>query len=98
MEYTIVIGTVVLIIFAMSTMVKRGTQGMIKVVADQIGVQENAEQSFDDTGHLVNSYTSTRTTGDKTRIEFNTTVSYIFGDVTISESTTVVNLGFSNDI
>jgi len=57
LEYLLVIGAVVMIMFAMSMLIKRGTQGMIKVVADQIGDQINAEQNFDDGGFLESSYT-----------------------------------------
>ena len=97
LEYVLVIGVVVLIIIAMSTMVRRGTQGMIKVVADQVGDQLNAEQRFDDTGFLENSYTSTRTRIDKTKEESLGITTYIFGDATTSESSVHINMGFTED-
>lgn len=45
LEYTLLIGVVMLIFFAMSPMIKRSAQGVIKTVADQIGEQVNADQA-----------------------------------------------------
>ena len=61
LEYTIVLGVIVIVMSAMGPMIKRGTQSLIKVVADQVGAQQNAEQKFDESGHLEASYASTRT-------------------------------------
>ena len=46
LEYTIISGIVIMILLSMNTMIKRGIQGMVKSVADQIGLQINAEQNF----------------------------------------------------
>lgn len=46
-EYAIVCGIVVMILISMNVLIKRGIQGMVKSVADQIGNQANADQSFD---------------------------------------------------
>jgi len=96
-EYTIVIGAVVMAILAMSTAVKRGTQGMIKVVADEVGVQEDADQAFDETGHLESSITTTRTTIDKTISEFVGETTYGYDDVTITDTDLSINLGFTEE-
>ena len=37
LEYTIVLGVIVIVMSAMGPMIKRGTQSLIKVVADQVG-------------------------------------------------------------
>jgi len=52
-EYTLVLGLIAAIFMAMSPMIKRASQGMVKVVADQIGAQENAEQSGNLSAWLV---------------------------------------------
>lgn len=96
LEYTIVVSTVVLILFAMNTMIKRGTQGMIKVVADQIGLQENGDQRFDASGYLENSYTSVRTSIDKLTTETPGIIGYVFDDEVIIDSKAYMNLGFTN--
>ena len=95
MEYAIVLGIIVTILFAMTTMIRRGTQGMIKVVADQIGVQENSEQDFDSGKYLKSSYTTTRTALDERTMELLGATNYIFADAINVSSGTTINLGFS---
>jgi hypothetical protein len=98
LEYTIVIGAIVLIMFAMSAMIKRGTQGMIKVVADQLGNQQNSDQPFETGGaHLENSYASTRAITDKTRSEFLGDIDYIYQDSVFTRENTTISLGFTNN-
>jgi len=94
MEYTIVLGTIVLIMFAMGPAVKRGTQALIKVVADQIGNQANSDQAFDRSGHLEKSYVTTRSTVGKRTEDFLGVTNYIYSDATYTESTSLVNQGF----
>ena len=96
LEYTIIIGVVILIIFAMSAMIKRATQGMILVVADQIGSQENADQDFDSGAYLINSYTSVRANTNMTTDEFVGNITYIFDDVILIDTESYFNLGFTN--
>lgn len=94
LEYVIVIGLVVLVMFAMNTLIKRGTQGMIKVVADQIGNQAEADQRFDK-GFLVSSYTSSRTTSIKRKTEFIGNTIFVFGDSTMTNTDVLINMGFT---
>ena len=97
LEYVIVIGAVVLIMFAMSTLIKRGTQGMVKVVADQVGSQINAEQQFGDNGFLESLHTSTQTTSNKTKTEFVRQTTYTFDDETTTGSDVLINMGFREE-
>jgi len=50
-EYLLVISVVTAIMIAMSTMLRRSVQGLVKVVSDQVGLQQNAEQ--DSAGQIV---------------------------------------------
>ena len=95
LEYTILLGAIVAIMFAMGPMLKRGTQSLIKVVADQVGIQQNAEQKFDKTGHLESSYTATRSSTDKQTQDFVGTTIYSFNDVADTTSNALINLGFT---
>ncbi len=95
LEYTILLGVIVLVMSAMGPMLKRGTQSLIKVVADQVGTQQNAEQKFDESGHLEASYTATRGFTDKQTFDTAGMTTYVFNDVTTSESGALVNLGFT---
>lgn len=94
-EYTTVISAVLLIIFAMGPLIKRSSQGMIKMVADQIGLQNNAEQKFDDRGHLHRSYAATRGRTDKRTVDVAGDIDYIYNDETVTNGLTHLNMGFS---
>lgn len=81
LEYMILLGIAVMVIFYMGPAFKRGLQSLIKVTADQIGNQEEADQEVkrgvDDQGrviisedsegdaYLVKSNSSAITTGNK---------------------------------
>ena len=97
LEYTIVLGVIVLVMFAMGPMLKRGTQSLIKVVADQVGTQQNAEQRFDERGHLENSYISTRGSMDKQAFDVVGMTTYVYNDVTTTQTNTLANLGFTEE-
>ena len=60
-EYTILIGVLVTVLFAMSPMMRRGVQSMVKVMADQVGTQRNAEQLGGKFGHMINSTSLSQT-------------------------------------
>jgi Flp pilus assembly pilin Flp len=97
MEYTMIVGVIVMVLMAMNMTIKRGIQGMIKTVADQVGTQVNAEQKFDETGHLERAYTSARSETDKTREEFAGNTRYIYDDLVTTGSDSVNNLGFQKE-
>jgi len=111
LEYIFLIGIVTMVFFAMSTFIKRGLQGVIKVTADQIGNQQdseqkiisgrpelvNAEQKIDPkAGHLVEAYTATQSNIGKTTRELDGGYQYIFDDKVLTSSNSVANLGFTN--
>lgn len=97
LEYTVIAGVIVMVLLAMNVMIKRGVQGMIKVVADQVGNQINAEQRFDESGHMESQYTTTRTSLDKTTREFGGVTTYEYDDIMTLDTTTVSNLGFTEE-
>ena len=97
MEYTIVIGVIVFIMMAMSPMIKRGIQSLTRVVADQIGNQEKADQDFDGSGHLDRSYTVTRSSANKQAQDRVGNIDYTYTESTFSFSNTISNLGFTQE-
>lgn len=97
LEYSVVLGVVVMVFFAMGPMIKRGTQSFIKVVADQIGTQQNADQKFDERGHMDSSYMAVRGSIDKQTFDTNGMITYVYDDVTTTEVNTVSNLGFTQE-
>ena len=54
LEYVLMISAVTAVMVAMSTFLRRSAHGMIKMVADQVGVQQDADQKDDSSGYLVN--------------------------------------------
>lgn len=107
LEYTIVLGLVVAVLSAMAPMLQRGVQAMIRLVADQVGNQQNAEQvafrqvngvipeEFSRQGFLEESYSSVQSSMRKERIDDLGVVSYLYDDETETETDALVNLGFS---
>jgi len=60
LEYTIIVGIVVVVLTFMGTAIKRGVQSMVKVTADQVGNQQNSDQDFNDVeqGYMLASNTT----------------------------------------
>ena len=86
-----------MVLFAMNQIIKRGIQGIVKVTADQIGNQQNAEQKITPTsGFLIEAYTSTRANIGKDTRELGGSYDYIFDDLVQTFSNSQVNLGFTN--
>ena len=95
LEYSALLGMIVVILIAMQPLIQRSTQSMIKIVADQIGTQQNSDQPFDYSSYLENAYTVTRSTLSEKRVESNTMANYYYDDKSLSQSTEVMNLGIS---
>jgi len=94
-EYSIIIGIVVTVFVAMNPMIKRGFQSMIKIAADQIGNQENSDQTFDESGYMEYSNTEIRLTSDKETVERLGIINYMFNDSTFISTETSLNLGIT---
>ena len=96
-EYTMVVGIIVLIMLAMGPMLKRGIQSLVRVVADQVGNQQDSDQDADKTGHLDKFYTLTRASIGQQTIDRNGIINYSYADSIYTFSNTMSNLGFSED-
>jgi Flp pilus assembly pilin Flp len=97
LEYTVICGLVVMVLFSMNVMIKRGIQGMVKSVADQIGSQENSEQGFSEAGYLESQYVSTRASMDKRTRELLGATNYLYQGTITTSTETVSNLGFTEE-
>ncbi len=94
LEYTIVLGIVSLVVITMSTMIKRFTQGTVKIVADQVGNQANGDQIFEeDRGFMEASYTRTKSKTDTTLLERSGERFKFYNDLTATETNTYSDLG-----
>ncbi|MBZ0165295.1 MAG: hypothetical protein K8I00_00710, partial [Candidatus Omnitrophica bacterium] len=94
-EYTTIMITIIAIVAAMSTIIRRGSQGWIKLVADQIGVQNLADQKFNDIrqSQLDSSYSLVRSDTQKRTLEVAGVINYIFDDVIQTDGNQVLNMG-----
>lgn len=95
MEYTIVLGIIVAVMVAMGPLIQSGSQGMIKIVADQIGNQQAADQLFGDSGYLEESMTNTLVDMQTTQTQTLSNVYYLYDDVTQTMTNSTSDLGFS---
>lgn len=107
LEYTIIVSILVVVLYYMSTGIKRGVQSLVKVTADQVGSQQNADQDFNDVsgGYLVQSNTVEQDSRNKLRTEGgyinNVTLvpAYVtytgYNDSAFSMSNTLTNGGFT---
>ncbi len=98
LQYTIVLGIAATVFVVMAPMLRRVTQGFIKVAADQIGGQQNGEQSFNLAGGYLKNSTQWRGgVTDKRTQEFAGNVTYFYDDEIQGWSKADVDMGFSPD-
>lgn len=97
LEYVIVMGLVTVVFFAIAPLFRRGINAVIKLTADQMATQHNAEQKPSvTTGYLVNNYSATRSTTDKVVTQRPTNMVYTYADTDTTATNSLVNLGFTN--
>ena len=95
-EYTLMIGALVMILVAMIPMVRRGIQAMVKVTADQLGTQKGAEQIGGRFGQMINSSTFTQISQDvKMGERLGVTSKDFVRDKTYTQSSVYLNQGFT---
>jgi len=101
-EYSLVLGIIVTVVLAMQPMIKRSGQAMIKMVADQIGNQREADQRafYENSiaeGHLDYANAISQSIIDTQTIEFLGATSYVHGDTVTTSSDQSSNIGFTLD-
>jgi Flp pilus assembly pilin Flp len=95
-EYTLMVGALVAVMIAMTPMMRRGIQAMVKVTADQIGTQQGSEQIGGRFGRMMNSTTYSQAQGDTEVGErLGATSKKFLTDKTSSQSTVYLNQGFT---
>jgi uncharacterized protein (UPF0333 family) len=99
-EYAIYVGIIVIVVIAMSPMIRRASQGMIRMTADQIGTQENSDLSAhaqEEDGYLIKSVTNVYASTNTLLEEVTGDIIYTYDDETRMESNTRTNVGFTRD-
>ena len=95
-EYILVISVVTAIMIAMSTLLRRTVQGMVKGVADQVGFQENAEQSDGTGGYLVNMTAHAQREQDIDVLDRAGNITYIYDrDRSATQTYVLTNAGYT---
>ena len=94
-EYTLVIGILITVLIAMTPMMRRGVQAMVKMTADQLGSQQNAEQKGGRFGQLINSTSYSEVKQDiETRERLGVVSKDYTTDQVYTQSSLYLNQGF----
>jgi hypothetical protein len=98
LEYILIVGIASLIFVAIGPMMKRGIQSIVKVTADQLSPQNEAQQQPKITdGYLVESFSTIKLNSETTTLEApNRIITYLFDDTTETNQESLINLGFTN--
>lgn len=97
LEYTIVLGLVAIIFVAIAPLFKRGVQSVVRLTADQIQGQANADQNPNSPGgYLVGQYSASQALSNTSTEELFGVTRYTRGDSEVSTTNSTVNLGFTN--
>ena len=98
LEYVLLIGIITLALVFMSTDFKRGIQSVVKVTADQVGIQANADQDFtgDHSGILTNSYTSSWQNQQRALAQVNNIITPKIGEFTETVTSSYTNVSGQN--
>ena len=96
-EYTLLIGAVVALLIAMMPMLRRSSQAMVQVVADQVGVQSGAEQEKSDDGYFLGSNATTYSQTHRYTKERLGTTTYMPDETIATDSKMMSNLGFTRE-
>jgi len=96
-EYIMLLTLVTAVVMAMGPICKRFTQGMIRLVADQVGNQKAADQQNMDDGFLSNAFTATRMTSQGVREDLLGNTTYYPFSQMVLDSIQYSNLGLSEE-
>ncbi|MBF0479878.1 MAG: hypothetical protein HQL26_10385 [Candidatus Omnitrophica bacterium] len=91
-EYSMVIGVIMLTLIAMRPMLIRGGQSMVKVMTDQVGNQQAAEQDFSQ-GYMKKQISRGNAFSQKFKKERRGTYGYEYNESTITNTEMVTNMG-----
>jgi hypothetical protein len=105
LEYVLLIGIITVVLFAMMQSVKRGTQSLVKVAADEIGVQSDSDQFVraqngelivnNRTGYMESANSLAIIDSEKQVVQRAGIISYIPDENQQTLSNTLTNMGFT---
>ena len=90
-EYLLLIGIVVVAVSFMGTDFKRGIQSILKITADQLGNQAQADQDFEQqkSGLMRSALTNTQSTQARRVNEYHGVINLATTDTTQTNSTSI---------
>ena len=95
-EYVVIIGVVITALYAMGPALKRSMQTVVKASADQLGVQNAADQDFSPDGsHLGAARTGFRVSSNRSVAETGGVTTTTALETTVVNSMSSTTLGFS---
>ena len=96
LEYLMILGVVIAVLVAFGPLFKRGIQAVVRLTADQLQTQANAEQKVTSTsGYLIDQFSLSDIDNNKNRVEYLGDTSYNFDDQETVKSNSQANLGFT---
>ncbi len=104
LEYVLLVGLITVVLFAMMQGVKRGTQSLVKVAADEISNQEQSDQFVryngqdiinNRTGYMDSSNSLTTIESEKQIVQRYGIINYIPDEYQQTLSNTLTNMGFT---
>lgn len=97
LEYMILVGVVTIVLVALGPLFKRGIQAVVRLVADQLQTQANAEQKVTPiSGYLIDQYSSASDKNLKWKTDVLGDILYNYEDSENVQSNSSSNLGFTN--
>ena len=96
LEYLMILGVVTAVLVAFGPLFKRGIQAVLRLTADQLQTQANAEQKVTPTsGYLIDQFSLSDVDNNKIKVEYLGDTSYNFDDQEAVHSNSQANLGFT---
>lgn len=98
LEYVLVVGIVVISLLAMTQVIKRGSQSLIRSAAAQLGAQQNADQGFGNSSGYMDSQNS-QSSEDNLRqvVERVGIINYVRDVETNTLTNSLTNMGFTEE-
>lgn len=94
-EYTLLLGIIFLFFLTISPLIRRGNMGLVKLVADQVGNQKDAEQEGGKQGYIINIKSTTHVDHTRSIAETLDETRYGAGDRDEIYSEQTTNQGLS---
>ncbi len=94
LEYSLVLGLVAMVLSTMGPLIQRSLKGMIMLTADQIGLQANSDQKFQDNAAMVGTNSFVNVSIKKDSYERVGIFTYEYEDSSYMTSSSLINMGF----